>query len=683
MVTVRSQQRPVSQSSAASASSSAAAADVASVEELRAFAEAKREVVSFLRETLLAKQQVLETRERLSEELARGVAKSMASLEATATASARGNGRSSKSAAPGAGASNVDDAEADATEAAAEGGGGPAGASALRDLLRRTARFADRLRLGKLQQGSASPPASGRSGAVRGKAGAPAASSSSASSASAASASAASAAAAAAKGPAAVLKAAAQKADKDTSSSAAAAAPRAAASLDVRRVAAASSAGPATAAAKPAAGATAAATSAAASAPTPAASSSAKAADEPVTDVEEDDEAVVTLHVYDVSGDARVTAFNNLAHQMGTGAFHAGVEVYGVEWSYGWSAHKGQSGVYWNQPRQNSSHLYREPVRMGRTLLSRQQARELIAELSSTWLGLDYDLLARNCCHFSDALCQRLGVGEAPRYVTHLASTSVAVLKAVVVASQERDRLMSEAAQLAATKATELDQQFSLVDRIEAFSCQEVHVDEEVLEEKVRGLWSHAVDSVGWLGELAQQAVEEVQKPVSVEPLETKALDLWAMAVRRFSAPETLISASLPSAGAGSQPSGREELVEVVEVAAGPEKRSASLPSPLLPGEEDDDQERRQEARAKRPSKGVACGGLLRHSGRQPLPTGDDSPPEPDSPSPRCGKCAARRPSASGSTTLGDAETQASTAQASLEPAGETLAVPDTLSLEL
>eukprot|EP00928_Gymnodinium_smaydae_P033880 TRINITY_DN24142_c0_g1_i1.p2 TRINITY_DN24142_c0_g1~~TRINITY_DN24142_c0_g1_i1.p2 ORF type:complete len:122 (-),score=25.92 TRINITY_DN24142_c0_g1_i1:42-353(-) len=70
MVTVRSQQRPVSQSSAASASSSAAAADVASVEELRAFAEAKREVVSFLRETLLAKQQVLETRERLSEELA-------------------------------------------------------------------------------------------------------------------------------------------------------------------------------------------------------------------------------------------------------------------------------------------------------------------------------------------------------------------------------------------------------------------------------------------------------------------------------------------------------------------------------------------------------------------------------------------------------------------------------------
>ncbi len=41
-----------------------------------------------------------------------------------------------------------------------------------------------------------------------------------------------------------------------------------------------------------------------------------------------------------------------------------------------------------------------------------------MAELERVWLGDRYDLLTRNCNHFSEKLCEGLGLG-AERYFAH------------------------------------------------------------------------------------------------------------------------------------------------------------------------------------------------------------------------------------------------------------------------
>merc|ERR1719471_570998 len=45
------------------------------------------------------------------------------------------------------------------------------------------------------------------------------------------------------------------------------------------------------------------------------------------------------------------------------------------------------------------------------------------------WMSEDYDILRRNCCHFSAELCKELGVGPLPSWLTSLAGAG-AVLRA-------------------------------------------------------------------------------------------------------------------------------------------------------------------------------------------------------------------------------------------------------------
>lgn len=46
-----------------------------------------------------------------------------------------------------------------------------------------------------------------------------------------------------------------------------------------------------------------------------------------------------------------------------------------------------------------------------------------ILALKRRWSGVEYDLLDRNCGHFCNELCQALGVGRMPCWVTRVAET--------------------------------------------------------------------------------------------------------------------------------------------------------------------------------------------------------------------------------------------------------------------
>lgn len=63
-----------------------------------------------------------------------------------------------------------------------------------------------------------------------------------------------------------------------------------------------------------------------------------------------------------------------------------------------------------------------ETVQLARTQLPKAEVFSLIHALADEYTGPSYHLLRRNCCHFADDLCQRLGVGPVPTWVCRLAN---------------------------------------------------------------------------------------------------------------------------------------------------------------------------------------------------------------------------------------------------------------------
>lgn len=130
---------------------------------------------------------------------------------------------------------------------------------------------------------------------------------------------------------------------------------------------------------------------------------------------------MVLLNVYDIARDVelfqkinKVTTGNNNA--LIGGLFHAGVEVYGIEWCYGF-ADDGRSGVSHVMPRSHPQHNYRTTVPMGVTAFGAREVRVLMGRMTEEWPGWEYHLFHHNCLNFSNALCAELGVGRIPGWV--------------------------------------------------------------------------------------------------------------------------------------------------------------------------------------------------------------------------------------------------------------------------
>jgi len=144
----------------------------------------------------------------------------------------------------------------------------------------------------------------------------------------------------------------------------------------------------------------------------------------PIDDIDANDSSAVFLNVYDLSEDWLHA--NNIfvdVLQLG-GAFHAGVEVHGKEWSYG------SSGVSWIAPRSHDVHIYRQSVLIGLTMSNPVEIiTKLEREVKPHWPGDDYDLFKRNCCNFSDELCQLLAGKQIPAWVNRFPTLALAATR--------------------------------------------------------------------------------------------------------------------------------------------------------------------------------------------------------------------------------------------------------------
>jgi deubiquitinase DESI2 len=86
--------------------------------------------------------------------------------------------------------------------------------------------------------------------------------------------------------------------------------------------------------------------------------------------------------------------------------------VYGYEWAFGYCPNG--SGVYRMKPMRNTMYMYRESLQLGHTALSETQFKNVLKQLQEEFQGATYDLLTRNCCHFCEALCDRLRCDPIP-----------------------------------------------------------------------------------------------------------------------------------------------------------------------------------------------------------------------------------------------------------------------------
>ncbi|KAL6006749.1 hypothetical protein ACLOJK_032243 [Asimina triloba] len=106
--------------------------------------------------------------------------------------------------------------------------------------------------------------------------------------------------------------------------------------------------------------------------------------------------------------------------------------VYGdEEWSFGFCEQG--SGVFSCPPGKNPMYTYRESIVLGETNLPIFKVNQIVRELSREWPGDMYDLLARNCNHFCNEFCERLGVPKLPDSKGNLSDLKIfcAVLSAL------------------------------------------------------------------------------------------------------------------------------------------------------------------------------------------------------------------------------------------------------------
>ncbi|KAL6127673.1 hypothetical protein ACLB2K_071036 [Fragaria x ananassa] len=146
--------------------------------------------------------------------------------------------------------------------------------------------------------------------------------------------------------------------------------------------------------------------------------------------------AEVVLHIYDVTNsgsektNSTIMQINKIFKDgIGLGGiFHSAVQVYGEdEWSFGFCEQG--SGVFSCPSGKNPMYTYRECIVLGTTDCSIFKVNQILRELSREWPGYTYDLLSKNCNHFCDELCERLGVPKLPGWVNRFAHAGDAAME--------------------------------------------------------------------------------------------------------------------------------------------------------------------------------------------------------------------------------------------------------------
>lgn len=102
--------------------------------------------------------------------------------------------------------------------------------------------------------------------------------------------------------------------------------------------------------------------------------------------------------------------------------------INGKEYAYGGHDKHGMTGVYWTKPKSEPpGGTFRCEILHGFTLAPQNEIDAIIKEASEAFQGTAYNLLNRNCNHFTSYLCEKLTGRPGPPWLNRAASIGVAL----------------------------------------------------------------------------------------------------------------------------------------------------------------------------------------------------------------------------------------------------------------
>lgn len=133
----------------------------------------------------------------------------------------------------------------------------------------------------------------------------------------------------------------------------------------------------------------------------------------------------IVLHVYDLLPPGRISS---TLWFLGTSLLHSGIAINGKEYAYGGHDRRGLTGVYWTKPKtEPPGGTFKCEILHGFTLATQSEIDSIIREASEEFLGTAYNLLTKNCNHFTSHLCQKLTGRPGPGWLNRAASIGVAL----------------------------------------------------------------------------------------------------------------------------------------------------------------------------------------------------------------------------------------------------------------
>ncbi|KAG1335309.1 putative deSI-like protein [Cocos nucifera] len=107
------------------------------------------------------------------------------------------------------------------------------------------------------------------------------------------------------------------------------------------------------------------------------------------------------LNVYDL------IPINVYDYWLGLDVYHSGVQVHGVEYTYGVHEHT-TTGIFAAEPRHYPGFVFRKSILIGRTDLGLWEVPALMEELATEYTDNTYNLIFKKCNHFCNEACLRL-----------------------------------------------------------------------------------------------------------------------------------------------------------------------------------------------------------------------------------------------------------------------------------
>ncbi|KAL6704014.1 hypothetical protein ACN47E_008865 [Coniothyrium glycines] len=133
----------------------------------------------------------------------------------------------------------------------------------------------------------------------------------------------------------------------------------------------------------------------------------------------------VIINIYDLLPPGKVAT---VLWAIGSSLLHSGVVIGEREYAYGGHDRRNLTGVYWTKPGQEPpGGTFKQAVLHGFSFRPQEELEAIIQEASQEFQGTSYNLLTKNCNHFTSYLCEKLTGRSAPGWLNRAASIGVAL----------------------------------------------------------------------------------------------------------------------------------------------------------------------------------------------------------------------------------------------------------------